>query len=213
VKNIEWTGVNMTNSPSFHLQMKDMENIHIHDFEIYCDIWGQTQLSQFFGETPVYGLAEYVEKYLAGHEFSLPRLPTFPLNTDGVDLDGKNILVEKVKITNFDDAVVFKPGNKTGLISQCTENVVVRDIEVWFGVGMSIGSVSPTDDYNCVRNVSFSEVTFHHPFKSIYIKTNPGDTTSMLPGSGGEISNITYQNFKITNPIWWNIYIGPQQQK
>jgi len=54
-------------------------------------------------------------------------------------------------------------------------------------------------------------VTFHHPYKSIYIKTNPGHTTSMLPGSGGEISNITYTDIVIHNPIWWNIYIGPQQ--
>ena len=34
----------------------------------------------------------------------------------------------------------------------------------------------------------------------------------MLPGSGGEITNITYENFEIMRPIWWSIYIGPQQQ-
>ena len=58
-----------------------------------------------------------------------------------------------------------------------------------------------------------SNVTFHHPYKAIYVKTNPGTTTSMLPGSGGEIFNITYTDIEIHNPIWWNIYIGPQQQK
>jgi len=35
----------------------------------------------------------------------------------------------------------------------------------------------------------------------------------MLPGSGGEITYITYENLEIHNPIWFNIYIGPQQQK
>ena len=35
----------------------------------------------------------------------------------------------------------------------------------------------------------------------------------MLPGSGGEISNIVYDNIEIHMPLWWGIYIGPQQQK
>jgi len=35
----------------------------------------------------------------------------------------------------------------------------------------------------------------------------------MLPGSGGEITNIVYDGMTIHSPIWWNIYIGPQQQK
>ena len=34
----------------------------------------------------------------------------------------------------------------------------------------------------------------------------------MLPGSGGEITNILYENMEIHYPIWWSIYIGPQQQ-
>ena len=34
----------------------------------------------------------------------------------------------------------------------------------------------------------------------------------MLPGSGGEITNITYENIEIDTPSWWGIYIGPQQQ-
>ena len=50
------------------------------------------------------------------------------------------------------------------------------------------------------------------PLPNLYIKTNSGTTTSMLPGSGGEITNITYENIEIYNPSWWGIYIGPQQQ-
>jgi len=38
-------------------------------------------------------------------------LPMFPLNTDGIDVSGKNILIEKLNITNFDDTVVVKPLN------------------------------------------------------------------------------------------------------
>jgi len=42
--------------------------------------------------------------------------------------------------------------------------------------------------------------------KAIYVKTNPGNGT-------GEIKDILYENIKIHFPVWWNIYIGPQQQK
>jgi polygalacturonase len=134
----------------------------------------------------------------------------FPLNTDGVDVAGTNIVIERLNITNFDDSVAIKPIDSDGVIAQCSENIIVRDIEVTYGVGMSIGSVSPNDEYNCVRNVTFERVIFYHPFKAIYIKTNPGSTESMLPGSGGEITNIMYKDITIHHPIWWSIYIGPQ---
>ena len=75
---------------------------------------------------------------------------------------------------------------------------------------MAIGSVPPKDDYSCVRNITFENIKFNNPFKAIYVKTNPGETKSMLPGSGGEISNIVYKNIEILSPLWWGIYIGPQ---
>jgi len=76
---------------------------------------------------------------------------------------------------------------------------------------MTIGSITPNDDYSCVDNVKFLNHEFHHPLKAIYIKTNPGTTTSMAPGSGGRITNILYDNIVIHGAIWWTIYIGPQQ--
>mmetsp|Transcript_27631 Transcript_27631/g.5073 ORF Transcript_27631/g.5073 Transcript_27631/m.5073 type:complete len:189 (+) Transcript_27631:859-1425(+) len=72
---------------------------------------------------------------------------------------------------------------------------------------MTIGSVPPNEHFNCVRNVTFSDITFHHPIKGIYLKTNPGTKGS------GIISDITYENIWMHNPIWWAIYIGPQQQE
>lgn len=78
---------------------------------------------------------------------------------------------------------------------------------------MTIGTVVPHTEYNCVRNVTFSNHTFYHPFKAVYVKNNPGHTDTMLPGSGGEISNVLYENLEIHEPIWWGIYIGLQQQK
>lgn len=128
--------------------------------------------------------------------------PTFPLNTDGLDPSGSNIHVHNLKITNFDDAVAIKPANKNNQIASCAEQILVEDCTVFFGVGMTIGSVPPSDHHACVRNVTFRNIESHHPIKSIYVKTNPGTGT-------GEIQNILYENFVIKSPIWWNIYIGP----
>jgi polygalacturonase len=195
-RNVEFTGIKWANSPQFHLKQNNCDNLWFHDMEIEVDLWGQMNLGKFFGM-----------------EGPSARVPTYPLNTDGIDPAASNVLIERVKITNHDDAVAVKPSHNTDSISKCSEHIIVRDVEVHFGVGMTIGSVPPRDSYACVRDVHFENITFYHPYKAIYVKTNPGTTTSMLPGSGGEITNITYTNIVSHNPIWWNIYIGPQQQK
>lgn len=72
---------------------------------------------------------------------------------------------------------------------------------------MTIGSVPPNNDHACVRDVTFRNISFDTPIKAIYVKTNPGDSGT------GEIVNILYEDITMTTPIWWGIYIGPQQQK
>lgn len=115
--------------------------------------------------------------------------------------------IRNVTIENYDDAVAVKPGHKNYKLSKCAQNILVEDCHVKFSVGMSIGSVPPRSEYNCVRDVLFRNIKMDLPFKAIYVKTNPGES------GGGIISNVTYLNFVITKPIWWGIYIGPQQQK
>ena len=179
-RNIEFTGVRWTNSPHFHLWLKDIDNLYCHDFEIYVDTKGQLELNQ---------LLLGADGILDGKSWTLPM---FPLNTDGIDPHGTNILIERVNITCFDDAVAVKASHKGFQIAECTENVMVRDMNIWYGVGLSIGSVPAKDAYNCVNNVTFSDSKFYHPFKAVYVKTNPGHTESMLPGSGGKITNVLY---------------------
>lgn len=70
---------------------------------------------------------------------------------------------------------------------------------------MTIGSVPPRDTHSCVRRVTFRNINFEYPLKAIYVKTNPGT-------GSGEIRDILYEDIKIHFPVWWNIYIGPQQQ-
>ncbi len=67
---------------------------------------------------------------------------------------------------------------------------------------MTIGTVPPHVNHNCIRNVSFTNITFHHPYKAVYIKSNPGNQ------GDGLIENILYDNLTVENPLWWGIYIG-----
>jgi len=198
-KNIEMTGVRWMNSPCFHIMINDFDTGYFHDFEIHVDSKGQLELNHLFGGSN--GLLPSVT------------LPTYALNTDGLDVSGVNVVIERLNITNFDDAVAIKPLSKDNVRAHCSEGITVRDLNVYYGVGMSVGTLVPHDSYNCVRNVTFTNIKFYHPFKAVYVKSNPGETTSMLPGSGGEVSNIVYDGLEVHRPLWWGIYIGPQQQK
>lgn len=85
-------------------------------------------------------------------------IPTFPLNTDGIDPSGANVYIKNVKITSFDDAVAVKPARGSNKIATCAENILVEDSYVLYGVGMTIGSVPPYKDHSCVRNVVFRNI-------------------------------------------------------
>jgi hypothetical protein len=71
---------------------------------------------------------------------------------------------------------------------------------------LAIGSVPPSQGHACIQNVTFRNIEMEKPLKGIYVKPNPGDI------GDGIISDITYENIVINKPIWWSIYIGPQQQ-
>lgn len=143
---MEFSGLYVKDSPSFHIVPKNSQNMYFHDMEIYVDVMGQLQLNLLFNDkmpsnasTPV-GFANMLQGMV---DRSHLELPIFPLNTDGIDANGRNITFRRVKVTNFDDAIVAKPANKAKSIT-CTEDVLVEDCEVVFGVGMSIGSVPPS---------------------------------------------------------------------
>ena len=129
------------------------------------------------------------------------------MNTDGIDIQGKDVYFRNLTIQNFDDAVAVKPTH-TGqsLYSNCTENLLIEDCKVTYGVGMSIGSVPPHEGLACISNVLIRNIEFITPLKAIYIKPNPGTSGT------GLISNITYENIKIYEALWWALWIGPQQQ-
>ena len=147
-------------------------------------------------------------------EYNALAPPMFPFNTDGVDISGVNIHVYNISVTNYDDAVVIKANSYNsetlnGTVMSCTSNVLVEDVSVEFGVGLSIGSVSGKSDF-CIRDVVFQNIAAYYPIKFIYIKTGSN------PDSGEPkalIDNVTYRNMQAYNPLLWAVYLGPQQQK
>ena len=134
-------------------------------------------------------------------------IPTFPLNTDGIDPSGSNYIIRNVNITSYDDSIAVKPAHQGYTISKCAENILAENLTTWMGVGMTLGSVPPNPQHHCIRNVTFRNINFYFPIKAVYIKSNPGNQ------GDGVIENILYENLWMFTPIWWNIYIGPQQQK
>ena len=180
------------NSPRYHFHLMNMTNLIVRDIYIWVNVTSQQEL-----------LDQRNAKRLPR---SAPwKIPMFPLNTDGIDPSGRNILIQNITVENYDDVVAVKPGKL--LTDGCTENVTVENARVFLGVGMSIGSVPPNADINCIRDVWFRNVEFTNPFKAIYVKTNSGKD------GFGIIDNINYHNITIHAPILWPVYIGPQQQK
>lgn len=127
----------------------------------------------------------------------------FPFNTDGIDPSGARFYFYNLTVQNWDDVVVPKPEGA----QDCTRDFLIENCTVVLGVGMTVGSVPPERDCNCVKNITFRNVRMIRPLKGIYVKTNPGDQGT------GLIQDIYYQNFTMDRPVWWAIYIGPQQMK
>lgn len=187
-KNIVVEDIEFRNSPSYHLYIERSRDILIRYVKVRVDIDEQRKLIEHHG-----GFWKGV--------------PIFPLNTDGIDVSGINVLIHDCDIENFDDAIAVKAMHGGYKYGNCSENFEIKDIKVSWGVGMTIGAVPPVQSVNCVRNVTFKNVVFEHPFKAVYVKTNPSREGT------GIIDNILYENLTINNPVWWSIYIGPQQQK
>ena len=183
-RNVVVNYLQFLNSPSFHVIFEDSANVIIHDITIFVDSHLQRQI-------PV------------SHEGI-----TYPLNTDGLDIRATNVSIFNCNISNYDDAIVVKPCTQNGIHCTCSGNLVAYDNLIQYSTGLAIGSVSPSNEINCVRNVTFRDTNLYRPLKAIYVKPNPkreGDSGS------GIIDQITYENIHIEQAVWWTVWIGPQQ--
>ncbi len=181
-RDIEITNLLYLNAPRFSIFFKDCADIEIHDVTIYIN----SSLSRGFSKSRDSVM--------------------YALNTDGIDIAAYNVTIYRVNITNYDDAIVPKPCRSSWKYCQCAGNIYAYNNTVYYSTGLTIGSVPPNADINCVRNVTFKDTNMFRPLKAIYIKTNPGDSGT------GIIDDIKYENIFIEQALWWTIWIGPQQQ-
>ena len=144
--NILIENVTLLNSPEYHVYARPVKNLLVRNVYIWVDVEAQKSL---LNSSPW-------------------KVPMFPFNTDGIDPAGQNILIQNITVENYDDAVAVKPSHLKE--EGCTENVVVENANIINSVGMSIGSVPPDPKINCIRNVTFRNINFSHPFKAIYMK-------------------------------------------
>lgn len=177
----------MKNSAQFHLKMDECYDAELYNIAILVNTTAQINL---------------LKKYsLEGI------IPLFPLNTDGIDPSGARMHIYNLTVQNFDDVVVPKPSHEGYMGGNCTQDMLIENARVVLGVGMTIGSVPPDKGCNCIRNITFRNVHVTKALKGIYVKTNPGDEGT------GLVENIYYYNFTMIRPLWWAVYIGPQQMK
>lgn len=173
-------GLYLLNSPRYSINFNDCENIVVHDVTIFID----SAITRLHNVSSV----------------------MYPLNTDGIDISARNVTIYNTNITNYDDGIVVKPCNQGGRYCKCSQDMMIYNNTINYSVGLSIGSVPPNTDINCVRNIIFKDTYMYRPFKALYIKSNPGTRGT------GIVEDITYENILIDQALWWTVWVGPQQQ-
>ena len=132
------------------------------------------------------------------------------LNTDGFDLQGKNMYIHDCTVWNQDDCFTIVPIDKRGINANCTENILIENVKA-SGLGLTVGSIEPTPNHACIRNITFRNAYMHHTYKGIYIKS--GNRAHPNPkGYSAEITNILYDNITMDEPEQVPIWIGPAQE-
>lgn len=81
-------------------------------------------------------------------------------NTDGFDVAGRNIWIHDCNVWNEDDCVCVKtvPG------PACSENMLFERINA-SGVGLTVGSITPSAANTCIRNITFRDSVMPNTFK------------------------------------------------
>eukprot|EP00388_Colpodella_angusta_P046840 GDKK01070775.1.p1 GENE.GDKK01070775.1~~GDKK01070775.1.p1 ORF type:complete len:281 (-),score=35.23 GDKK01070775.1:224-1066(-) len=140
----------------------------------------------------------------------LKDIPTFPLNTDGIDIAGVDVVVRHCNVENFDDALCVKPLTQKSVHGPCSRNQYWYNNSIQWGVGASIGSVGPDPDVNCISDIIFENIHFTNALKTMYIKPNP--CPNPATDGTGIINNITYKDIVTVDPVTWPIWFSTQQQ-
>lgn len=114
--------------------------------------------------------------------------PPHAANTDAIDPSNcRNVLITHCRIDTGDDNVAIKAGKKVPGQDYACENITVTDCTFLHGHGMSIGS----ETAGGVHHVVVRDCTFTDTENGLRIKS--------VPGKGGVVDDITYENITMTN--------------
>ena len=91
-KNLTVHDLTLKNSPCFHLKIDQSIDVVIYNLDIKVNTTAQLDIFKRF--------------YLIG------TVPMFPLNTDGIDPNGRNFHIYNITCQNYDDVVVPKPAHR-----------------------------------------------------------------------------------------------------
>ncbi|KAJ1447448.1 pectin lyase fold/virulence factor [Pelagophyceae sp. CCMP2097] len=184
---VEVSGLALLDSPRF--------NVYLGSYTRTAVVRGVTILTDWEAQAALHTQAR------------MRNLPMFPFNTDGIDLAGSDVLIEDCVISNWDDVIAVKP---SAAALGCTNSVRVRNLTVYRGVGISVGSVHAAADQPCVRDVVFSDIQLFSPLKGIYIKPDLGRDACDVedaPACSAVIADVTYENITMTqgtSPHGWD---------
>lgn len=118
-------------------------------------------------------------------------------NTDGIDFSGTNFLIENSNISDGDDDIVAKPDTSvTNGITAHTANVLIQNITITAGHGISIGGQTNAGlngmyVTNVTENATGGTIT-----QGIHLKA--GDGTSSSTQNGGLVENVTFNHITMT---------------
>jgi len=178
-RGIEIYNIFFKNSPYWNVYLNDVDGVHIHHSNV----------------------SARREDYLDYHD--LYDLTAF--NTDGFDVAGRNVHIHDCEIWCDDDCVAVKEIGRSNINANCSENMLFERLNA-SGLGLTIGSIGPSTDHNCVNNITFRDVYMHRTVKGIYLKSRPGGQNAT-----GQITNVLYENIVMDKPTQVPIWIGPQQ--
>ena len=109
-KHVIVEGLTLLDGPRMMLHVLEDVDVLVQDLRIIINVTGQRHMKH-------------------SHNFISP----FPINTDGIDISGRDAVVRRIFVINDDDVVAVKPlhAGKPGTAAlglNCTENITISDV-------------------------------------------------------------------------------------
>lgn len=142
-----------------------------------------------FTDSPAFHLSATGEDMFIHDITIFQPLPVYG-TTDGISLSCKRCLVERIKVQNGDDCVVFKTPSSDSL---------VRNISCRYGGGVGLGTVDHGGTWQ------MSNLTF----ENIILDKTIGASIKSFPDSTGFVSDITFRNIvmkKVNYAIYMSVF-------